>query len=130
MTTVSLGHFLFFAHLVHIVIVALYQVKPARLATFVMPTVNPAILVWARETAGLTRQEAVRKIGIGDSRDTTAVDKLAALERGDKDPTRPVLLKMVRQYRRPLLTFYLPSRRVRGTGAPTSVRFLGRNPAR
>ncbi len=73
-----------------------------------MLAVNHEILVWARETAGLTRQEAVRKIGICDSRGMTAVDKLTALERGDKDPTRPVLLKMARQYRRPLLTFYLP----------------------
>ena len=37
-----------------------------------------------------------------------AVDRLAALERGDKEPTRPVLVKMAQHYRRPLLAFYMP----------------------
>ena len=36
-----------------------------------------------------------------------AIDRLTALERGDEEPTRPVLVKMARQYRRPLLAFYL-----------------------
>ena len=42
-----------------------------------------------------------------------AIDRLTALERGDEEPTRPVLVKMARQYRRPLLAFYLsaPPRR-------------------
>ena len=42
-----------------------------------------------------------------------AVDRLAALERGDDEPTRPVLVRMARHYRRPLLAFYLsaPPRR-------------------
>ena len=42
-----------------------------------------------------------------------AVDRLTALERGDEEPTRPVLVNMARQYRRPLLAFYLaaPPRR-------------------
>ncbi|MCY4673134.1 MAG: XRE family transcriptional regulator [Bacteroidetes bacterium] len=72
-----------------------------------MPTVNPEILVWARETAGLTPQEAVRKIRLHDSRGMTAVDKLIAMERGDKDPTRANLAQMAKHYRRPLLAFYL-----------------------
>lgn len=72
-----------------------------------MPTVNPEILVWARETAGLTHQEAVRKIGLGDSRGVAAVDRLIAMERGDKDPTRSNLVQMAKHYRRPLLVFYL-----------------------
>ncbi len=72
-----------------------------------MPAVNPEILVWARETAGLTLQDAVAKVGIGDARGVAAVDRLAALERGEKEPTRPVLVKMARHYRRPLLAFYL-----------------------
>ena len=75
-----------------------------------MPSVkvNPEILVWARETAGLTLQQAVGKINIGDSRNLTAVDKLTALECGETDPTRAQLVKMAKHYRRPLLTFYLP----------------------
>lgn len=73
-----------------------------------MPTVNPEILVWARETAGLTPQEAVRKIRLHDSLSMTAVDKLIAMERGDKDPTRANLAQMAKHYRRPLIAFYLP----------------------
>ena len=78
-----------------------------------MPAVNPDILVWARETAGLTLQDAVAKVGIRDARGLAAIDRLTALERGDEEPTRPVLVKMARQYRRPLLAFYLaaPPRR-------------------
>ena len=72
-----------------------------------MPAVNPDILVWARETAGLTLGGAVTKIGMRDAHGVAAVDRLAALERGEKEPTRPVLVKMAQHYRRPLLAFYL-----------------------
>ena len=72
-----------------------------------MPKVNPEILVWARETAGLSREEAVGKLGIRDAQGVKAVDRLASLESGETDPTRPTLVKMAKQYRRPLLTFYL-----------------------
>ena len=78
-----------------------------------MPAVNPEILVWARKTAGLTPGDAVAKVGIRDARGMTGVDRLTALERGEERPTRPILVKMARHYRRPLLTFYLnaPPRR-------------------
>jgi Zn-dependent peptidase ImmA (M78 family) len=72
-----------------------------------MPRVNPEILVWARETAGLTPDDAVRKLGIRDARGMSAADRLAALEKGEALPTRPMLVKMAKQYRRPLLTFYM-----------------------
>ncbi|MGH6898261.1 MAG: ImmA/IrrE family metallo-endopeptidase [Geminicoccaceae bacterium] len=72
-----------------------------------MPRINPEILVWARETASLTPEEAVRKLGIRDARGVAAVDRLAALEAGSTQPTRPLLLKMAKQYRRPLVTFYM-----------------------
>ena len=86
-----------------------------------MPTtvnVNPEILVWARETAGLTREEAVRKLNIRDAHSVAAVDRLAEMEAGITSPTRPTLVKMAKQYRRPLLTFYLsapPPKADRGT---------------
>lgn len=73
-----------------------------------MPAVNPEILVWARETAGLTTDEAVRKLGISAARGVSAVDRLTALERGREIPSRPMLVKMAKQYRRPLVAFYLP----------------------
>ncbi|ALA17511.1 MULTISPECIES: ImmA/IrrE family metallo-endopeptidase [Chelatococcus] len=73
-----------------------------------MPKVNPTILQWARETAGLTLGEAVEKLGIRDARGVPAIKRLAAYESGAVEPSRPLLLKMVQHYRRPLLTFYLP----------------------
>ena len=74
---------------------------------------NPEILRWARQTAGLTREDAVKKLALGDARGVAAVDRLRALENGEHDPTRPMLSKMAKQYHRPLLTFYLaqPPRR-------------------
>ena len=78
-----------------------------------MPEVNPKILTWARETAGLTREEAARKLGFRDVRKWTAIERLSAYEDGRDDPSRSVLVNMAKQYHRPLLTFYLskPPRR-------------------
>jgi len=70
-----------------------------------MPRVNPEILKWARETAGLSPDEAARKLGMSGE---TAIDRLAALEKGVRDPTRAMLANMAEKYHRPLLTFYLP----------------------
>ncbi len=72
-----------------------------------MPSVNPEILVWARETAGLTLGGAAARVGIGDARGVAAALRLTALERGEEKPTRSVLVRMARHYRRPLLVFYL-----------------------
>ena len=79
-----------------------------------MPSVNPEILVWARETAGLTLQDAVVKVGIRDAWGVAAAERLVALERGEEEPTRPVLVRMARHYRRPLLAFYLAAPPPRG----------------
>ena len=79
-----------------------------------MPKANPAVIVWARETAGLTQEEAAKKLGFQDSSKSSAAEKLAALESGENEPSRPQLLKMEAQYRRPLLTFYLSKPPVRG----------------
>ena len=64
------------------------------------------------------------KVGIRDARGVAAVDRLAALERGEREPTRPVLVKMAQHYRRPLLAFYLtapPRRGDRGADFRTPV---------
>ena len=79
-----------------------------------MPAVNPDILVWARETAGLTLQDAVAKVHISDTKDMAAVDRLALLECGEREPTRPILVRMAQHYRRPLLAFYLAAPPPRG----------------
>ena len=72
-------------------------------------SVNPELLVWARTTAGLKQAEAAAKVGLRDTKTMPAVERLAALERGDEAPTRVHLAKMAKCYRRPLLTFYLPA---------------------
>lgn len=72
-----------------------------------MPKVNPDIMRWARETAGLTIEEAAKKIDLHEARGVSAVNRLVALESGDDEPTRSLLTKMAKQYRRPLLTFYM-----------------------
>ncbi|MBB85985.1 MAG: peptidase [Xanthomonadales bacterium] len=82
-----------------------------------MPSVNPQLLVWARETAGYDVAEAAKRLGLVDGKKATAAEKLAALERGESPPSRSQLLKMSKQYRRPLLIFYLdepPARADRG----------------
>jgi Zn-dependent peptidase ImmA (M78 family) len=72
-----------------------------------MPKVNHDILRWARETAGLSIDQAVEKLGINDARGLAASDRLTALEQGTVTPSRPLLLKMAQQYRRPLVAFYM-----------------------
>ena len=74
-----------------------------------MPKVNPDIIRWARETAGLSLEEAATKLKLHQARGVSAVDRLAALESSDEEaePTRSLLTRMARQYRRPLLTFYM-----------------------
>ena len=80
----------------------------------IMPAVNPQILIWARETAGLPLDDAAHRLGIKDARGVTAANRLAALERGERDVSRPVLLKMAKTYRRPLVVFYLDAPPIRG----------------
>ena len=63
---------------------------------------NAELFRWARETSGLSLEEASSALGIKD------VERLLAIEAGREVPSRPLLLKMVKQYRRPLVIFYLP----------------------
>ncbi len=82
-----------------------------------MPVVNPMVLRWARETAGLTPEVAADKVGIHAARGQTGAERLLALEAaGDTavEISRPVLLKLSKAYRRPLLAFYLNSPPARG----------------
>lgn len=78
-----------------------------------MPRINPAILTWARETAGLSLDEAASHIPIRPTKKATAVERLQSLESGDVEPSRSTLVHMAKAYRRPLLVFYLaePPRR-------------------
>jgi Zn-dependent peptidase ImmA (M78 family) len=63
--------------------------------------VNPILIKWAREQAGLGISEAASALEL------SAPEKLLEIETGAKPPSRPVLLRMVKTYRRPLLFFYL-----------------------
>jgi Zn-dependent peptidase ImmA (M78 family)/transcriptional regulator with XRE-family HTH domain len=76
--------------------------------------INPDILKWARETAGLSLAEAAEKLGLKDTAKATAVEKLRKLESGGGDPGQTFLRKAVAAYHRPLITFYLPAPPKRG----------------
>jgi len=69
--------------------------------------INPHILTWARETAGLSVDEAAHAMGFKDTHERTGTERLEALEAGIEEPSRSVLLSMARVYRRSLLVFYL-----------------------
>ena len=78
-----------------------------------MPDVNGDILRWARKTAGLTPEEAAEKLLLRTARGVSPSERLRRLEENEEAPSRPLLVRMARQYRRPLLTFYMsaPPRR-------------------
>lgn len=69
--------------------------------------INPEILVWARQSAGFGVEDAAHKAGFTNSSKSSAAEKLAALEAGEKQPTRNQLVKFASVYKRPLITFYL-----------------------
>ncbi|MGC8549552.1 MAG: XRE family transcriptional regulator [Acidobacteriaceae bacterium] len=69
---------------------------------------NPQVLAWARDKAGLSAEDAAAALGFKDARDRTALDRLLAIESGREEPSRSVLLNMARKYHRSLLVFYLP----------------------
>lgn len=82
-----------------------------------MPRINPAIMEWARETAGLSLEDAVRRLSIRPTKKATAVERLQSLESGAVEPTRNAIARMAKVYRRPLLVFYLtqpPTKGARG----------------
>lgn len=73
-----------------------------------MPGVNPQVLIWARESAGLTVARAAKALGLGGKK-LTPEQTLSQYETGEKLVSRPLLVKMATTYRRPLLVFYLPA---------------------
>ncbi len=73
-----------------------------------MAEINPDILSWARETAGLDLEMAARKIVLNAARGMSGAERLAAIEAGDVVPSAALLRRMADKYHRPILTFYLP----------------------
>jgi Zn-dependent peptidase ImmA (M78 family) len=76
--------------------------------------INPKILTWARETAGLTVAEAAEKLGLKDTAKATAAQKLQDLEDGKRDLAQTTLQKAASIYRRPLIAFYMSKPPARG----------------
>jgi Zn-dependent peptidase ImmA (M78 family) len=72
-----------------------------------MSAIRPEILTWARETAGLSLDDAARSVGLKTAYGETGAERLAKLEEGKVEPPRLLLEKMAKAYRRPLLAFYL-----------------------
>jgi len=79
-----------------------------------MPSVSPEVLRWARDTAGLSPDDAARKLGIKSSLKASASQKIEALETGEVQPSVSLLRRMAKQYRRPLVSFYLAKPPARG----------------
>lgn len=63
--------------------------------------INPELLIWARETSGLTVEDASRRMRFKNP------ERLVAAERGDTKLTVPQLREAARVYRRPLAIFFL-----------------------
>jgi Zn-dependent peptidase ImmA (M78 family) len=61
---------------------------------------NPQILVWARETLALTRNQAAEKTGI-------SLKRLSQLEQGDRQPTIEELRLLSKEYKRTIATLLL-----------------------
>lgn len=67
----------------------------------VLATINPAVLVWARNSAGYDLAVAAGKLKLDEAR-------LAGWELGDDQPSIPQLRKLAELYKRPLAVLYLP----------------------
>ena len=72
-----------------------------------MQQLNPEVLVWAMETAGLTRAQAAKKLELKKTRNADLEGQFMAFEQGSDQPDPSILRKMAQQYHRPLITFYL-----------------------
>ena len=69
-------------------------------------TPTPAVLIWAREKAGMSLELASQKAGVKE-------EQLAEWEAGIARPSIPQLRKLATVYRRPLAVFYLSEPPVR-----------------
>jgi transcriptional regulator with XRE-family HTH domain len=72
------------------------------MAARVKSRINPALITWARETAGFTTNEASKRLKVNE-------ELLAAWEDAttDEAPSIPQLRKLAALFKRPLAVFYL-----------------------
>ena len=92
--------------------------------------INPKLLAWARETAGLSPAEAAAKLGLKSTAKATAAQKLLEAESGERPVGQAMLEKAVAAYHRPLITFYLPQPPVRAERGQDFRTFAGTAPPR
>lgn len=85
-----------------------------------MPRIAPEVLIWARETAGLSVDAAAKKLGV-------SAHRLSEFEAGEREPTRNQLVAMSKRYHRPLVAFYL-SKRPNDAQRPPDFRSLPEHP--
>jgi Zn-dependent peptidase ImmA (M78 family)/DNA-binding XRE family transcriptional regulator len=71
------------------------------MATRIKALVEPAMLVWARETATLTQDEVAKALGV-------VVGRIQEWEKGEDSPTVNQLRRLAERCKRPLSVFYLP----------------------
>ncbi|MFH1219110.1 MAG: ImmA/IrrE family metallo-endopeptidase [Candidatus Eisenbacteria bacterium] len=64
--------------------------------------IKPELLVWARDSIGLSPEQAAKKIGV-------KLERLSQWEAGEGSPTIPQLRTVAGVYKRPLAVFYLPA---------------------
>ena len=69
-----------------------------------MIKLTPSVLMWARETAGMTLADTAVKLKLK----TVSADDLAQWENGDGGPTYLQLEKIASLYRRPVALFFFP----------------------
>ncbi len=93
-----------------------------------MPPVNHQILKWARETAGLSIEDAAKAVGLKKAYGQSAAERLTQLESGTQQPSRALLLRMAKRYRRPLIVFYLDSLPKKADRGQDFRRFPGKRP--
>src|ERR1700686_1007956 len=73
------------------------------MATRVKALITPALITWARDTAGFSLAEAAVRLKV-------TAEQLAAWESSDDEalPSIPQLRKLAALFKRPLAVFYLP----------------------
>ncbi len=76
--------------------------------------INPKMLTWAREAAGLSVAQAAQKLALRDTSKMTGAEKLQTLEAGGQVVSGSFIQKAAAVYRRPLTTFYLANPPPRG----------------
>ena len=71
------------------------------MSSIIRAIIKPELLIWARESAGLSIEVAAKKVGVKQ-------DRLNKWEKGELQPTIKQLRTLGKIYKRPLAVFYLP----------------------